>query len=587
MILFSNFLFKQTAYRGHDLGGLLFTEAIAALRHRYMRGSESSIGNSADDYGTAAASKARAATVVRCRLDVEEDTRRHNRLVRFYEELGCSAKPTKVRYINNNDGESYRKVVMQFDLSSSSCDDDNDENIATVNAGTEREQGVARAVAPTPHHREFLPIEIYDATGRGFKTRVAPPSASQWQAGCRSGEGWLVFDVGNGCAEIRTTRGRRVTAEPKDGCCCAVMPVQDGDENDNWACFRILKTSDSEELDEDEGNDISSPRTVLWSFESFHGTYLSLDSSRRLCCSRTPSFWVPGRGGGDASFVLTRVRDTPALRWHCRKYWQKQTVEYVMAMRERYLSFNRRRMSLREALDLAGSFPACRFNAKRDVRSPSLRTHCFRAAEKLRAAGHPDWVQFLALMYYLGGVVKCIDEETAMEAGNDFDWTIPSPSGVVGCSQLPRGGSTHGEEFGYLNPDQHDPRYAGDIGMYGAHCGLDNVLLAWTGPEYIYHWLKFNRVEIPEDGLRLVRLAPLEDWHSPSQNDFSGCYSKLANEDDEEIKSFVAEFASLLQTQQCPDFSDELTCEDCDKLWATHYASIAIKYHANEFELMW
>ena len=81
-------------YRGYDLGGLLFSEAMASLRQKHP-------------------------SSIRCQLDAEEDTRRHNKLVLFYQHLGCHVKPkAKIIYINNNDGEMYRKIPMQLALRS-------------------------------------------------------------------------------------------------------------------------------------------------------------------------------------------------------------------------------------------------------------------------------------------------------------------------------------------------------------------------------------------------------------------------------------------------------------------------------------
>lgn len=97
----------KDSYRGFDLGGLLFSKAMLSLRQRYYHGvnqeekeCESEI-NDKDNIPRFS---------VRCQLDAEEDIRRHNKLVVFYQTLGCHInRAKKVAYINNNDGETYRK----------------------------------------------------------------------------------------------------------------------------------------------------------------------------------------------------------------------------------------------------------------------------------------------------------------------------------------------------------------------------------------------------------------------------------------------------------------------------------------------
>jgi GNAT superfamily N-acetyltransferase len=87
-------------YRGNDLGGLLFAEAMALLKQRCFN----------EGAGTSS---------IHCQLDAEEDCARHDRLVAFYQQLGCQIRPnSRERYMNNNDGGMYRKVQMQISLHS-------------------------------------------------------------------------------------------------------------------------------------------------------------------------------------------------------------------------------------------------------------------------------------------------------------------------------------------------------------------------------------------------------------------------------------------------------------------------------------
>jgi inositol oxygenase len=212
------------------------------------------------------------------------------------------------------------------------------------------------------------------------------------------------------------------------------------------------------------------------------------------------------------------------------------------------------------------------------VEAASLRTRCFRTAELFRNAGHPDWVQLIALVYSLAGVVNSIDMVTAVESENDYDWTISSRGRVVGCT--PPASVAFGE-FRSLNADEQDPRYSSLQGMYDLHCGFDNVLLAWTGPEYMYYMLKHNEVNVPDEGLKMLRLASLNDWHT---ND---AYSQFAKEDDEDMQLFVADFDELIRAARDETRNgNEMSINDCRGLWKSHYADIATKYGADG-NLMW
>ena len=124
-------------------------------------------------------------------------------------------------------------------------------------------------------------------------------------------------------------------------------------------------------------------------------------------------------------------------------------------------------------------------------------------------------------------------------------------------------------------------RYNSSLGMYYHGCGLDKVLLAWTGPEYMYHMLKHNDSLIPQEGLAMLRFFSLGDWHSHDE------YQQLTNDDDTVVQSLVAEFDQLRREtrRQCNNI-DEMTDEQCDELWNDHYGSIVAKYCGDE-DLAW
>jgi inositol oxygenase len=421
----------------------------------------------------------------------------------------------------------------------------------------------------------FVPVVLFEARG---KRRVGIPSSENGKVY------WLLIEDSEGHVEFRTTKGHYLRVSPDGHCAAAVLSedevVADGNEDaqnnvEFWSKFELLRVSE-----ENDNDDSVVPNEVrakaLWVLRSAsHGTFLTLDSSSHLFhCSKTPAFWQADCSG----FSLTSTSDTPLRRQHYRKQWMKQTVDYAVSMRERYFGFNLKRMDLLTALDLAHKLPSYRFGVERHVKAASLRTRCFRTAELFRNAGHPDWVQLIALVYSLAGVVNLIDMETAIGSENDYDWTIPSRGRVMGCT--PPASVVFGE-FRSLNVDERDPRYNSLQGMYDLHCGFGNVLLTWTGPEYMYYMLKHNEVSVPDEGLKMLRLASLSDWHS---ND---AYGQFATDDDQDMQQFVADFDELIRAARDEARNgDEMSTAECGGLWKTHYADVAIKYGADG-NLMW
>lgn len=90
-----------------------------------------------------------------------------------------------------------------------------------------------------------------------------------------------------------------------------------------------------------------------------------------------------------------------------------------------------------------------------------------------------------------------------------------------------------------LNDDFEHPLYSTPLGMYSPHCGLDDVLLNFSGAEYMYHFLRHNGSALPREALAMVRYADLDMWYAGHQ------YDHLSNGVDAEMQEWVAQFASL------------------------------------------
>lgn len=325
-------------YRGYGLGALLFSEAMLALRHRYHRSEAASSGESSIPCGSKGS--------VMCQLDAEEDAQRHNKLVGFYEQLGCQIKPnTKIQYINNNDRETYRKIPMQITL---------------------RAQDVKKHCRKeTDRHEQssminFLPVVFSEATGR---------RASNFD--------WLAIETNESLLQFRTTTGMLLIAGP-DGQCKIL-----GEDNffqedyNNWSRFQLLRVSDTRQmiLDCEENIDCTisqeERQKELWMVKSAHGTFLQSDREKHiLFCSDKPAFWQ----ADDRNYSLTFTNDSPQRRQHYRKMWAKQTVEHVTSLRQRYTQFSLSTMSLKTALNVVKDIPAKPFSVDHNSVGLSLRT---------------------------------------------------------------------------------------------------------------------------------------------------------------------------------------------------------------------
>jgi inositol oxygenase len=554
-------------YRGMDLGGLLFSQALCSLRHRYMTDVEKRDGQQETSDASQYASS------IRCQLDAEEDVRRHNKLVHFYENLGCQTKPrAKIQYLNNNDGETYRRIPMQMALRSLS-----NKESGSHTQHCRRRKFLAADGSLVDRRGCFLPIQLLDISGSTIHVHN--------QSGGR--QDWLIVDDGEGNIQFRTTHGLYLRADPDGQCWAAgVSDDEDADSDtppEEWANFRLYRVSDAlqeysaDEMESEPGHDVR--QKELWMLKTVHETFLAVipeNDVHVMYCSKAPTFWQ----ADDDMFSLICTSDTPRRRQHYQKTWIKQTVGYVQEMHQRYLGFQLAKMSIKDALNLIKRIPCHTFGVakSRTDPGPSLRTLCFKTAEAARDAGHPDWVQLVALVHELGAVVNFIDMNTAVESEDDYDWTITCRSRIVGCKAPDR---VNFNEFRALNADESDTRYNSSLGMYYHGCGLDKVLLAWTGPEYMYHMLKHNESLIPQEGLAMLRLFSLGDWHSHDE------YKQLTNADDAVVQPLVAEFDQLRrETRRRCNSIDEMTDEQCDKLWDDHYGSIVAKYCGDE-DLSW
>jgi inositol oxygenase len=219
---------------------------------------------------------------------------------------------------------------------------------------------------------------------------------------------------------------------------------------------------------------------------------------------------------------------TAAVKEHYRKMRSRQTYDYVLRMKKKYLTFERP-MDLWDMME--------RLNALVDVSDPDLNLpniiHLLQSAEGLRAAGRPDWMQLVGLIHDLGKAMYLFgsDEDGTSQAEQ---WGLVGDVFVVGA-KLPT--TCVYPEFNALNPDMADPRYNTDLGVYSEGCGLDNLHLAWGHDEYLYHVLKNHPTNtIPEAGMVMVRFHSFYPWHT------GGSYRQFMTPKDEQYMEWIKDF---------------------------------------------
>eukprot|EP00536_Pseudo-nitzschia_multiseries_P005948 jgi/Psemu1/191914/e_gw1.121.138.1 len=564
-------LFVKDIYRGFNLGGFLFVLCTTYLRERY------SYCNILQPRFLNLPISHRISSV-RCSLDAEEDVRRHDKLVQFYEHLGLRRrKRANISFINNNDGETYRRIPMKIDLLVTSF---------------EKETPQSKYDQFAAAYSSFLPASLHSSSGESVQLDDE-----------RIGS-WLVMECRNGNIQLHTTDGRALCMDELGKCkLVSVRGIESTPGSDNiHERFQLLRVSDMldkflQTRQQHKYHHYLTKEKELWMICcSVHGiyVYMGLTCENNLIFTEQTSFWQ-----ADENFCLTHTYDSPPRRQHHRRMWKKQSVEYVTRMHQRYSAFDLHCMTIDEALNLTKYLQANPFSIdtrrglEKDIgraklsSSPSFRTYLFHTAELARKEGHPDWVQFVALVHGLASALTCIDSGSGLAflTGNlvndddddddDFDWTIYVDTRVMGCKA-----SKHSTfaEFRHLNPDEGNTRYNTRTGSYPEHVGLEHVLLSWTGSDYMYYMLKHNDVRLPKEAYAILKLFPLVDWHSRGQ------HTALSSDDDEELKLFIADFHDICQRSHnmilCNDGFEEMSDEECTNLLTNHYGLIAHKYGA-------
>jgi inositol oxygenase len=237
-------------------------------------------------------------------------------------------------------------------------------------------------------------------------------------------------------------------------------------------------------------------------------------------------------------------RDT--VRDFCRLNHQFQTYDFVLGKKENFLRFDRKEMTVFEALDFLNTLVD---DSDPDIELDQLQ-HLLQTSESIRADGHEDWFVVTALLHDLGKVLCLFGEP---------QWAVVGDTFPVGCKFSDR---IVYPEFFANNPDNDDPRYNTRLGVYSQGCGLSNVHLSWGHDEYMYHLMENY---LPDSALYMIRYHSFYAWHR------EGDYDYLCDDKDRENLHWVKKFNPYDLYSKCP------VLPDWEKL-RPYYADLIAKY---------
>jgi hypothetical protein len=86
--------------------------------------------------------------------------------------------------------------------------------------------------------------------------------------------------------------------------------------------------------------------------------------------------------------------------------------------------------------------------------------------------------------------------------GSQPQWAICGETYPLGCRFSPH---ILGSQYFTANPDRRRRLYNTATGLYDPGCGLLNVVMSWSAPEYLYLVLSLNSTRLPQVGAGRVR----------------------------------------------------------------------------------
>jgi inositol oxygenase len=194
-----------------------------------------------------------------------------------------------------------------------------------------------------------------------------------------------------------------------------------------------------------------------------------------------------------------------------------QTYDFVQEKRKEFLQFNRKQLSVWEAMDFLNTLVD---DSDPDIELDQLQ-HLLQTGEAIRADGHPDWFILTGFIHDMGKVLCLFGEP---------QWAVVGDTFPVGCQYADK---IVYPEFFAGNPDFSDQRYNTRFGVYSEGCGLRNVYMSWGHDEYLFQLVKDY---LPEPALYMIR------FHSFYAQHREHAYDYLMDDHDRKMFAWVEKF---------------------------------------------
>jgi len=220
-------------------------------------------------------------------------------------------------------------------------------------------------------------------------------------------------------------------------------------------------------------------------------------------------------------------------------------------------------MSLWQAIELLNELVD---DSDPDTDVPQI-VHCLQTAEACRQAfpgEEYDWFHLVGLIHDLGKVLA------HPKFGASPQWAVVGDTFPVGCKYADK---IVFSKFFVDNPDDKDPVYSSQLGVYSEGCGLSNVHMSWGHDEYMYMVCVGNGCKLPQDGLNIIRYHSFYALHK------EGCYDYLLTDSDRAMVPWLRTFS------KCDLYTKHQEAPNLESL-LQYYKKLAAKYFPDEI-LKW
>ena len=130
-----------------------------------------------------------------------------------------------------------------------------------------------------------------------------------------------------------------------------------------------------------------------------------------------------------------------------------------------------------------------------------------------------DWLPLIGFIHDLGKVL------VLPEFGELEQWSVVGDTFPVGCKYTNKN-LYYKKKYHKSNPDYI--KYNCFNGIYELNCGFDNIHMSYGHDEYLSSVLKKNNTKLPNEAIYLIRYHSFYAWHNPKNSSIRG-YTNLAS----------------------------------------------------------